>query len=402
VHVIDLSGPAAHPWQWLKLMRAFHGRPGGAPQLRITMVHDDEAFLAHTAALLRREAEALDMAFSFHPVLGRLETLDLGDLHHALAMRSGDARAFSCALQMHRLLAVDDTDTQQQLAAAAVGTGPSVGPRAASSCSCYPPGDVACYYCPPETAKTSLPDPSPTTPFAAQASSSSSPHPQWTAVPRPALLPPLAGFLSAARAASPKVVCVMEQDAGDNVAGGLAARFEEALQHYAAVFEALDDAAGAAGEERAAVERVLLWEEVRDVLARDGPERRERHERLHQWAARMAGAGFAGVPLSYVAKMEADAALRRCGLRGYETVGAGGCLLLCRRGRPLYSVSAWRPWPSRGSASASSSGSGSRSSRLPQLVAAPVQMPWPLLLPPPVDDSVYIYSQEQTSTPNPL
>lgn len=346
-------------------MRAFHGRPGGAPQLRITMVHDDEAFLAHTVALLRREAEALDMAFSFHPVVGRLETLDLGDLHHALAMRSGDARAFSCALQMHRLLAVDDTDTdtQQQLAAAA------------SSCSCYPPGDVACYYCPPETAKTSLPDPSPTTPFAAQASSSSSPHPQWTAVPRSALLPPLAGFLSAARAASPKVVCVMEQDAGDNVAAGLAARFEEALQHYAAVFEALDDAA-AAGEERAAVERVLLWEEVRDVLARDGPERRERHERLHQWAARMAGAGFAGVPLSYVAKMEADAALRRCGLRGYETVGAGGCLLLCRRGRPLYSVSAWRPWPSRGgSASASSSGTG-----MPSMRTA-----WPLLLPPPVD-----------------
>lgn len=375
-------------------MRAFHGRPGGAPQLRITMVHDDEAFLAHTAALLRREAEALDMAFSFHPVLGRLETLDLGDLHHALAMRSGDARAFSCALQMHRLLAVDDTDTQQQQVAQLAA--------AASSCSCYPPGDVACYYCPTETVKTSLPDPSPTTPFAAQASSSS-PHPQWTAVPRSALLPPLAGFLSAARAASPKVVCVMEQDAGDNVAAGLAARFEEALQHYAAVFEALDDAAAvAAGEERAAVERVLLWEEVRDVLARDGPERRERHERLHQWAARMAGAGFAGVPLSYVAKMEADAALRRCGLRGYETVGAGGCLLLCRRGRPLYSVSAWRPWPSRGSASASSSGSGSRSSRLPQLVAAPVQMPWPLLLPPPVDDSVYIYSQEQTSTPNPL
>ena len=52
------------------------------------------------------------------------------------------------------------------------------------------------------------------------------------------------------------------------------------------------------------------------MLARDGS---ERHERLHQWAACMAGARFAGVPLSYVAKMEVDAALRRCGLRGYET-----------------------------------------------------------------------------------
>jgi hypothetical protein len=96
------------------------------------------------------------------------------------------------------------------------------------------------------------------------------------------------------------------------------------------------------------VERVLLWEEVKDVLARDGSEQRERHERLHQWAARMAGAGFAGVPLSYAAKMEADAALRRCGLRGYETRGVeGGCLLLCRSGWPLYSISSWRPWPSQ-------------------------------------------------------
>lgn len=198
-----------------------------------------------------------------------------------------------------------------------------------------------------------------------------------------AVVPPLAGFLSAVRAVSPKVVCVMEQDAGDNVAN-LAARFEEALHHYAAVFEALDDAA-AAREERAAVERVL------DVLAWDGSERRERHERLHQWAARMAGAGFAGVPLSYAAKMEADAALRRCGLRGYETRGVeGGCL-------PASSCAAAgglsAPSPRGGHGLPNSQGSassGSGSGRQPQITAAPGQMAstwtaWPLQLPPPVD-----------------
>ena len=120
------------------------------------------------------------------------------------------------------------------------------------------------------------------------------------------------------------------------------------------------------------------------MLARDGSERRERHERLHQWAACMAGARFAGVPLSYVAKMEVDAALRRCGLRGYETRGVeGGYLLLCRSGWPLYSVSAWRPWPSQGSAS-----SGSESSRRIQLVQgqmASTWTAWPQLLSPPVD-----------------
>jgi hypothetical protein len=45
-----------------------------------------------------------------------------------------------------------------------------------------------------------------------------------------AVVSPLAGFLSAVRAVSPKVVCVMEQDAGDNVAN-LAGRFEVALHH---------------------------------------------------------------------------------------------------------------------------------------------------------------------------
>ncbi|KAL6870979.1 hypothetical protein ACP4OV_014827 [Aristida adscensionis] len=264
VHVIDLSGPAAHPWQWLKLIQAFHSRRKGPPHLCITVVHDDESFLAGMSTLLRKKAESLAMAFSFHPVHGRLETLALGDLHATLGIRSGYARAFSCAMELHRLLAVDDAVAQ-------------------------PPPQLVASSCPPPagTSTSSLHHPCPTTPLSPLAPTAT-PSPQRAPPP-----PPLASFL---------------------------------------------------------VEQALLAEEVRDVLVRDGAARRERR---CQWAARMEGAGFGAVPLSYVAVREAEAALRECGLRGYENrVDGDGRLLLCRSGRPLYSVSAWRPWPA---------GEGSRS-----------------------------------------
>jgi hypothetical protein len=88
---------------------------------------------------------------------------------------------------------------------------------------------------------------------------------------------------------------------------------------------------------------VVLGEEVRDVLLRDGARRRERHDRLHQWALRMEVAGFRRVPLSYMALRQGEDVLRRCGVGGCESREHGGCLLLCWRSWPLYSVSAWRP-----------------------------------------------------------
>ena len=49
-------------------------------------------------------------------------------------------------------------------------------------------------------------------------------------------------------------------------------------------------------DERAQVERVVVGEENKGVLLRDGAHRRERHARLQQWAARMEMAGFTSVP----------------------------------------------------------------------------------------------------------
>ena len=75
----------------------------------------------------------------------------------------------------------------------------------------------------------------------------------------------------------------------------------------------------------------MLGEEVRDVLLRESAHRRERHDRLQQWAPRMEVAGFGSVSLSYVALRQGINTLRKCGVGGCESREHGGCLVLCRR-----------------------------------------------------------------------
>lgn len=70
-------------------------------------------------------------------------------------------------------------------------------------------------------------------------------------------------------------------------------------------------------------ERVLLGEEIRGVVACEGVELVERHERARQWAARM----------------KAD---------GMEPVGSyGHAFFFCWHKRPLCAISAWRPAAAR-------------------------------------------------------
>ncbi|CAL4911687.1 unnamed protein product [Urochloa decumbens] len=335
VHVIDFAGPAAQPRQWFQLLRDFHSRPGGPPHLRLTVVHDDGEFLAKMSQLLADVAGELDMAFQFHYVFGQLESLDLDDLHRILKLRSGEARAIFCTLQLHRLLAVaGDDDT-------CFGAGPNhfdqmesvarlqqMASRSSSSC---PPAGVTCE----EYDLYS----SPATPMSFVSPPASTPH-NFQTMP-----PPLAGFLSAARALSPKIVVVTEQDASHNGVS-FRKRFAEALGYYGALYDSLDAAAAAyrrPAAERAEVERAVLGEEIRGVLLHEGARRRERHDRLPQWAARMELAGFRNVPLSYMALRQGNDMVMRCGLRGCDSREHGGCLLLCWRSCPLYSVSAWRP-----------------------------------------------------------
>ncbi|TVU50813.1 hypothetical protein EJB05_02203, partial [Eragrostis curvula] len=361
VHVIDFAGPAAHPLQWIELMHDFHRRPEGPPHLRLTVVHDDKESLSKTSKLLADEAEELGMAFQFHYVVGQIETLDFSDLHGTLHLKPGEARAIICTQQLHRLLATaDDASTNSYGSARRfneqVASVARLRKMASLSSSSSRPssGDVAC--CEDDDDEEAFH--SPDTPMSFVSPPASTPPPSHQTPP-----PALASFLSAARAqASPRVLVVTEQDASHNGVS-FRKRFAEALHYYAAAYGCLDAAAAAAAlrrrrrpasaaaaaelvvalRQQAEVERAVLGEEVRDVLLREGARRRERHDRLPRWAARMERAGFRGVPLSYAAIRSGDDALRRRGVRGCENREHAGCVLMCWGSCPLFSVSAWRP-----------------------------------------------------------
>nr|BAJ96029.1 predicted protein [Hordeum vulgare subsp. vulgare]BAJ96891.1 predicted protein [Hordeum vulgare subsp. vulgare]BAK03400.1 predicted protein [Hordeum vulgare subsp. vulgare]BAK05155.1 predicted protein [Hordeum vulgare subsp. vulgare] len=281
VHVIDLGG--ADATQWLELLHLLAARPEGPPHFRLTAVHEHKDLLSQTAMALTKEAERLDVPFQFNPVVSRLDALDV----ESLRVKTGEALAISSSLQLHRLLATDD-DT----------------PVAAAD----------------KERRRSSPDSS-------------------------GLLSPSTSradaFLGALWGLSPKVMVVAEQEASHNTAG-LTERFVEALNYYAALFDCLEVGAARGSVERARVERWLLGEEIKNIVACDGAERRERHERLDRWAARMEGAGFGRVPLSYYALLQARRAAQGLGCDGFKVREEKGTFFLCWQDRALFSVSAWR------------------------------------------------------------
>ncbi|XP_062197375.1 scarecrow-like protein 3 [Phragmites australis] len=234
--------PRSHV-QWIQLLRDFHHRPERLLHLRLTVVHEDKDFLAKMPQLLCDEADELDIAFQFHYAVGQLETLDFNDLHSVLELKSGEARAIICTLQLHRLLAAaDDTlvPTEQ-------GYDPYHSPATPLS-FVSPPASTPQFHMPPQ----------------------------------------LVSFLSTARALSPKIMVVTEQDANHNGVS-FRKRFAEALHYYAAVYDSLD--AAAAAFRRPADERAVLGEEIRGVLLRVGAHRQERHDRLQQWEVRWRSPG---------------------------------------------------------------------------------------------------------------
>ncbi|XP_062208069.1 scarecrow-like protein 3 [Phragmites australis] len=280
VHVIDLGG--ADATQWLELLHLLAARPEGPPHLRLTAVHEHKDVLTQTAMVLTKEAERLDVPFQFNPVVSRLDALDV----ESLRVKTGEALAITSSLQLHCLLASDDDSGE-----AAVG-GKDKDRRSPESGL---------------SLSTSRAD----------------------------------AFLGALWGLSPKVMVVTEQEASHN-APALTERFVEALNYYAALFDCLEVVAARGSVERARVERWMLGEEIKNIVACDGAERRERHERLERWARRLEGAGFVRVPLSYYALLQARRVAQGLGCDGFKLREEKGSFFLCWQDRALVSVSAWR------------------------------------------------------------
>ncbi|KAL6516328.1 Scarecrow-like protein 3 [Orobanche gracilis] len=291
VHVIDLN--ASEPTQWCALIGDLSARPEGPPHLRITGIHHQKVVLERMAYILTQEAEKLDLPFQFNPVLSKLENLDIRELR----VKTGEALAVSSVMQLHTLLAPNDSYSDFK-------NFQRVDKDNMVSNGCSPSHDSA----------------------------SSSP---------PSSVPSISNFLSALWGLSPKITVVTEQDSDHN-GNSLMERLSESLYFYAALFDCLESALPRESLERLKMEKILLGEEIKNIIACEGVERKQRHEKLEKWNRRFDSAGFASVPLSYYAMLQAKRLLMNFKCAGYKIREENGSVVICWQDHPVISVSAWR------------------------------------------------------------
>ncbi|XP_027360599.1 scarecrow-like protein 3 isoform X1 [Abrus precatorius] len=316
IHIIDLN--AAEPAQWIALLQVLGARPEGPPHLRITGVHQKKEILDQVAHRLTEEAEKLDIPFQFNPVVSQLENLDFDKLR----VKTGEALAISSILQLHTLLAWDDEAMQRKSPLFLKSSNgihlQRVLPVSQSTLGDFLEKDMVNGYTP-------SPDSTSSSPASLTASNSMN----------------MESFLNALWGLSPKVMVVTEQDSNHN-GPTLMDRLLEALYSYAALFDCLESTVSRSSLERLRVEKMLFGEEIKNIIACEGSERRERHEKLDKWFQRFDLAGFGNVPLSYFGMLQARRFLQSYGCEGYKMRDENGCVLICWQDRPMFSISAWR------------------------------------------------------------
>nr|ACN85292.1 Monoculm1 [Oryza coarctata] len=153
----------------------------------------------------------------------------------------------------------------------------------------------------------------------------------------------LAAFLKWVKAMSPAVVTIAEREADNGGADhidDLPRRVGVALDHYSAVFEALEATVPPGSRERLAVEQEVL---SREIEAAVGPSGGRWWRGIERWGGAARGAGFAARPLSAFAVSQARLLLRlHYPSEGYLVQEARGACFLGWQTRPLLSVSAWQ------------------------------------------------------------
>lgn len=155
----------------------------------------------------------------------------------------------------------------------------------------------------------------------------------------------ISDFLGMVRSMLPKVMLLIEQESDHNLSR-LVDRFVEGLHYYSALFDSIDATFGGSScEERVMLEE-MFGKEIEDIVARDGVEREERHEKYAKWMVRFGGAGFKPVRLWHATMEDAKRLVEAYGLEGggggYKIISQRGSLMICWHDRPIYSVSAWK------------------------------------------------------------
>ncbi|KAJ8771904.1 hypothetical protein K2173_027081 [Erythroxylum novogranatense] len=151
----------------------------------------------------------------------------------------------------------------------------------------------------------------------------------------------LGNLLAMIRDQAPNIITLVEQEASHNGPYFLG-RFLEALHYYSAIFDSLDATFPPDSAQRAKVEQYIFAPVIRNIVACEGAERSERHEKLEKWRKLMEGKGFKGVPLSANAVTQSKILLGLYSCDGYRLTEDKGSLLLGWEDRAIIAASAWR------------------------------------------------------------
>ncbi|PPE00127.1 hypothetical protein GOBAR_DD02844 [Gossypium barbadense] len=272
IHLVDLGSGDAN--LWIPLLRSFSCLLDGQPHLKVTCMNANKAILEELGPRLVKEAEALGLPFQFAPLNASLRELTLDKL----GVKSGEALAFISILNLHSLLAEDDS--------------------------------VDAHFSHNKT--NGIKDSK-----------------------------QMFRFLSTIRSSSAKFFFLVEKEADHNL-NKLIDRFVEGLHYYSAVFDSVDATFGGNTSSR---ERLVLEEmfgkEIENIVACEGVEREERHERYGRWMVRFGQAGFKPVMMWHDSTEDAKQMVEACGRNGYKIVNERASLMICWHDRPLYAVSAW-------------------------------------------------------------
>lgn len=149
----------------------------------------------------------------------------------------------------------------------------------------------------------------------------------------------LKAILQAIKKLNPTLLTVVEQDANHNGPFFLG-RFLESLHYYSAIFDSLEASLPRNSQQRMKIEKLHFAEEIRNIVAYEGSDRVERHERADQWRRQLGRAGFQVVGLKCLS--QARMMLSVYGCDGYTLTSEKGCLLLGWKGRPILLASSWQ------------------------------------------------------------
>ncbi|XP_014499457.1 scarecrow-like protein 3 [Vigna radiata var. radiata] len=308
VHIIDLH--CCEPAQWIDLLLTFKNRRGRPPHLKITGINESKEVLDQVNFHVTSEAGKYDFPLQFYPIVSKLEDVDF----EKLPVKTGDAVAITSVLQLHLLLSTDD-DVAGRISpavAASMNLQRTVHMGQRTFAEWLERDMINAYILSPDSALSPLS-------FGAS--------------------PKMGNLLKAMRKLNPKLVVVTEQESNLN-GSNLMERVDRALYFYSALFDCLDSTVMRTSVERQKLERTLFGEQIKNIIACEGVERKERHEKLEKWIRRLEMAGFVKVPLSYNGRIEAKNLLQRYSSK-YKFREENDCLFVCWSDRPLFSVSAW-------------------------------------------------------------